>query len=84
MGAEAMVHIEVIVPSARLAFSSELSHSHGCIYVLEALEEKRYNTEDKWLSYQKQISKVYNKRVRPKTLNVGDLILKATRHVKKA
>lgn len=37
--------------------------------------------ESKWLSYYKQINKAYNKKVRPRTFVVGDLVLKAARYV---
>lgn len=44
-GAEAMVPIEVTVPSARLALTSKISNPNDCIYVTEALEEKRQNAK---------------------------------------
>lgn len=80
---EGMVSIEVIVPSACLAHASKLLDSLNCIYGLEVLEERRDSAENKWLSYQKQISKTYNKRVRSWSLYVGDSVLKAA-GIKKA
>lgn len=76
------VLIRVMVSSARLVLTRKVSDSHNYIYV-EALDENRQNIEDKWLSCKRQISKTYNKRVRPWPLNVGYLVLEAPGHVKK-
>lgn len=78
-----MASIEVMVPSARLALASKLSDSRDQIYDVEVLQERRHNTENKWLSYQKQISKAYNKKVRPRARYVGGLVLKVAGHVQK-
>lgn len=59
-----MILIKIIVPSARLAFASIVLDSSDFIYDVEALEEKNQDAESKWLTYQRQISKAYNKRVR--------------------
>lgn len=37
-----MVHIEVMIPSTRLALISELFDSHDRIYDMGALEERRH------------------------------------------
>lgn len=39
---KAMVHIEVMIPSTRLALISELFDSHDRIYDMGALEERRH------------------------------------------
>lgn len=82
-GADTMVSIEVMVPSARLVFASNLWDSHNHICDVEALEERKQAAENKWLSYQIQISKPYNKRVKPWTVCIGDLVLKPVGHIKK-
>lgn len=51
--AKAMVSIDVI----QLALINKLADSHDYVSDIEALDERRHNTENKWLSYQKQISK---------------------------
>lgn len=78
-----MVPIEVMVPSARLALTRKLVDLHDRIRDSEALDERRHNAENRWLSYQKQISKAYKKRVRPRTFSVGDLVLTVVKHVLK-
>lgn len=47
---------------------------------MEVLDEKRTNAKDKWMAYHKQISKAYNKKVKPRYLCVGDLNF-TVRHV---
>lgn len=70
-GAEATIPVEVMVPSASLALMSKLSNSYNRIYDVEVPEEIRQYTENKWFSYQKHISKAYNKQIRPRTLFCG-------------
>lgn len=61
-------------PFSILALASKLLDSHDCISNIGALDEM-HEAENKWLFYQKQINKAYNKRVKTRTLTVGDLIL---------
>lgn len=72
-----------MVLSAWLELASKLADSQYCINDIEAFDERRNNTENRCLTYHKQISKAYNKQVRPWTLSVGDLVLKATGYVQK-
>lgn len=53
-GAEAMVPIEVIVPSACLALAIKLLDPHDRICDIEALKERMYSTDNQWLSYHKR------------------------------
>lgn len=57
--------------------ASKTLDSHDRINYIETLKERRHTAKTKWLSYEKLISKAYNKRVRPRTLSVGDLVLEA-------
>lgn len=56
---EGVVPIKVMVPSAWLALASKLTNPHGRIYDVEALEERRKDTKDRWMSYLKA-SRAYN------------------------
>lgn len=47
--AEAMVPIEVIVPSTRFSLARKVYDLNDHIYHVEALEEKRQNVEEKWV-----------------------------------
>lgn len=73
---------ELMVPIEARFIHLNIPYSHARIYNVEALDEKRQNTEEKWLSYQRQITRAYNKRLRPKTLKIGDLVFKAARHMR--
>lgn len=52
------------------------------IHDIKALDEMRHNTESKWLYYQNDISKTYNKRVRSQILCWWPS-LKIPRHIEK-
>lgn len=83
-GAKTIVPVKVIVPSELLVLASKVADSHDRINNIKALDERRQNLENRRLSHQKQVSKAYGKLARPRTLFVGDLILKAVGHVQKA
>lgn len=70
-------------PFTRLTLTTNFRTPHERIYDVEALEEKRQCVENQWLSYKKEMSKAYNKCARPRTLCIGDLVLKAIRHIQK-
>lgn len=75
------VHVEVMVPSTKLALACRLSVPRDQIYVMEALKERRNKETKKWLSYQNKITKPYNKKVKPQTLCVQDLVLRIGGHI---
>lgn len=79
----AVIPVEILVPSARLAIASKIDDSKERIHVVEAIEEKRLKAEERWLTYQKRIIRAYNKRVKARPLKVDDLVLKAAGHVQK-
>lgn len=72
--AEAMVPIEIMVLLALLVLASKFANSHDSITTIEALDKRRHGTKSRWLSYQKQISRAYNKKVRLWTFTVGVLV----------
>lgn len=78
-----MVPIKVTVPLTRLALANKSSDSHSHISDIEAFEERRHNAKNRWLSCMKKRSKAYNKKVRPRSSAVGDLVLKVAGHVQK-
>lgn len=73
----------MMVPSARLAIVSKLSDLYDRVYEVEALEKRSRNRESIWLSYQKKISKAYDKKVKPRSLSVRYLVLKIAGHIQK-
>lgn len=82
-GAEAIVPVEILVSSARLALASTINDSRERIHDVEAIEERRSKAEQRWSTYQKRIIRAYNKRVKARPLKVDDLDLKAVGHVQK-
>lgn len=65
-----------------LALASEIVDSLGRIRSVEALDKRRHKAVNRWMSYHKQNSS-YNRKVRPWTITFGDLVLRATGHIKK-
>lgn len=47
-GAEAVVPVEIMVPSARLALASKILDPDGRAYDVKTFEEKRRSAEKKW------------------------------------
>lgn len=72
-----------MVRSTELALISKITDPQDRISNIEALDERRRNEENRWFSYQKQISKTYNKKVRPQTFAIGNLMLKVVGHIQK-
>lgn len=66
-----------------LALVSKVEDPQDRVHDVETVEEKKQKAEGKWSTYQKRISKAYNKQVKPRLFKVGDLVLKAAGHVKK-
>lgn len=80
---ETVVSVEIMVPSARLPLTSKIMDSQDRVYDVETIEEKRKSAEDRWMINQIRISRAYNKRVKPRVLKVGDLVLKAAGYIQK-
>lgn len=77
---EAVAPVEIMVPSGLLVLVSKVVPRER-IYDVEAIEEKRLKAEERWSTYQKRISRAYNKRVKASPFKIGDLVLKVARHV---
>lgn len=85
-GADAILSAEIKIPSARIATSSgvqwdEAEVSNSRIVELDMLESRRAKIEKYVETYKQRISIAYNKMVRPQTFQVGDLVLKTTKHI---
>lgn len=72
-----------MVSSSQLTLVSKIADSHDRINCVEALDKRRHNAKNRWLSYQKWISRAYNKEVRPWAFTIGDLVLEAAGHIQK-
>ena len=82
-GSEAVVPIEILVPSTRLAINADLEPDALCVLDLEALEETRDTAKRNLASYQQQLSTAYDRLVRKRSFQQGDIVLRASEHVRR-
>jgi hypothetical protein len=78
-GTEAVLPIEVEIPSARILAEAGLNESEWarCRYEqLNLIDEKRLVALCHGQLYQQRTAKAFNKRVRPRELQEGDLVLR--------
>lgn len=78
-GTEAVLPVELAVPSAIIALS------HGLIpdprhVQFEALDEHRDKARENFKVYTQQLSRAYENLVKPREFQVGDLVLRASTH----
>ena len=82
-GLEAVMPIEVLVPSARLAINADLEPDTLRMLDLEALEERRDTAKRNLANYQQQFSTAYDRLVRKRSFQQGDVVLRAAEHVRR-
>ena len=78
-GMEAVLQIEVEIPSLRVLMETELEEAEWVQARLEQLnfiEEKRLTALCHGQLYQKRMKKAYEKKVRPREFQEGELVLK--------
>ncbi|KAL0444703.1 UNVERIFIED_CONTAM: hypothetical protein Slati_2193000 [Sesamum latifolium] len=76
-GVEAVLPLEQQIPSLRIAIQEGLTEEENAHLRLElkALDEKRLEAQQRLECYQARLSKAFNKKVRPRSFQVGDLVL---------
>ncbi|KAL0394676.1 UNVERIFIED_CONTAM: hypothetical protein Slati_4433800 [Sesamum latifolium] len=76
-GVEAVLPLEQQIPSLRIAIQglTEEENARLRLEELEALDEKRLEAQQRLECYQSRLSKTFNKKVRPRSFQVGDLVL---------
>ncbi|KAH7842128.1 hypothetical protein Vadar_001785 [Vaccinium darrowii] len=79
-GAETVLPVELSVPSARLALSTEATAAERRAD-LEALEERQELAAEHQAKYWESVSRFYNKSMVPREFKVGDLVWKSTTDV---
>ncbi|GAV56601.1 hypothetical protein CFOL_v3_00143, partial [Cephalotus follicularis] len=72
---KAMISVEIGVQSPRVAHFSELNNEEGLRNLLDLVEELRDKAAIKVVAYQQRVSRYCNKRVNPRPLREGDLVL---------
>ena len=64
-GSEAVLPIEIVIPSTRLAIAIGMDIEKARLIELELLDERRNQAENNILQYQRKIARAYDKLVRP-------------------
>ncbi|GKV25969.1 hypothetical protein SLEP1_g35338 [Rubroshorea leprosula] len=75
-GTETVIPIEIGVPSFRVTHFDEGRNGELLRENLDLLDEVREKARLRTLVYKQKIANFYNKRVRPRTFKVGDLVLR--------
>ena len=81
-GSEAVLPLEIQIPSLRVALATEMTDEEQHILrlqELEALDDKRLQAQQQIELYQARISKAFNKKVRERIFKKGDLVLAVRR-----
>ncbi|XP_074293171.1 uncharacterized protein LOC141620118 [Silene latifolia] len=83
-GVEVVLPLELQIPSLRIAIQEGLTDDENDklrLSELEALDEKRLKAQQKLQCYQARLSRALNKTVRPRSFQVGDLVLAVRRPI---
>ena len=83
-GCEAVLPVEVEISSLRVLLESKIPEYQWVesrLVQLMLLDEKRVNAMYHSHLYQKRIARAYNKKIRPRKIKEGDLVLKLTKPV---
>ncbi|GLU17503.1 hypothetical protein SLE2022_338670 [Rubroshorea leprosula] len=75
-GTEAVIPVEIGVPSFRVTHFDEGRNGQLLRENLDLLAEVREEARLRTLVYKQKLANFYNKRVRPRTFKVGDLVLR--------
>ncbi|XP_074298338.1 uncharacterized protein LOC141629197 [Silene latifolia] len=75
-GAEAVIPSEVRVPTHRYGCITEDRNQVEMASSLDTIDELRTSAQIKMASYRQTVAKSYNKNVKVRTLQVGDLVLR--------
>ncbi|RWW53388.1 hypothetical protein BHE74_00040146, partial [Ensete ventricosum] len=75
---EAVLPPEVVFPTLRVQTQRNKESNQQIRENLDLLEEKRADAHLRALAYRRAITKLYNCRVRPRRIDMGDLVLRKT------
>ncbi|XP_075483761.1 uncharacterized protein LOC142523912 [Primulina tabacum] len=79
-GHDAVLPLEIMVPSMRVARQNELSlenYNEAMIMELEELDELRIQAYNAMLLQKQKVARIYNKRVNKKSFHEGEIVWKA-------
>jgi len=77
-------HLEKQIPSLRIAIQEGLTEEENArlrLEELEALDEKRLEAQQRLECYQARLSRTFNKKVKIRSFQVGDLVLAVRRPI---
>ncbi|TMW95985.1 hypothetical protein EJD97_008088 [Solanum chilense] len=83
-GIEAVLPLEKQISSLQIAVQEGLtteSNAQLRLAELEALDEKRLEAQQRLECYQARLARAFNKKVRPRSYQVGDLVLEVRRPI---
>lgn len=83
-GVEAVLPLEKQIPSLRIAIQEGLTTEDNArlrLEELEALDERRLEAQQRLECYQARLSRAFNKKVRLRSFQVGDLVLAVRRPI---
>ncbi|XP_075107210.1 uncharacterized protein LOC142180168 [Nicotiana tabacum] len=83
-GVEAVLPLEQQIPSLWIAIQEGLTFEENAqlrLAELEALDEKRLEAQQKLECYQARLARAFNKKVRSRSFQVGDLVLAVRRPI---
>ena len=83
-GVEVVLPLERQIPSLRIAVQEGLTEEENArlrLEELEALDEKRLEAQQRLECYQARLSRAFNKKVRPRSFQVGDMVLAVRRPI---
>ncbi|XP_050217456.1 uncharacterized protein LOC126668296 [Mercurialis annua] len=75
-GCEAMIPVEIGMPTLRVQFFDEAKNEEEQKLCLDLLEERREQAALRIEAYKQRMAKYHNKRVKPLSFQVGDLVLR--------
>ncbi|KAK4551118.1 hypothetical protein RGQ29_032533 [Quercus rubra] len=83
-GMEAVLPLERQIPSLQIVIQEGLTGEENAKLILqelEALDEKRLEAQQRLECYEARLSDAFNKRVKPRSFQVGDLVLAVRRPI---
>ncbi|RWW48628.1 hypothetical protein BHE74_00045279 [Ensete ventricosum] len=72
---EVVLHVEVVFPILRVQTHDEEASNQQLRKNLDLLEEKQADAHMRTLAYRRVVAKLYNRRVCPRLVKMGDLVL---------
>ena len=73
-----MIPTEVVIPTARYLLQDPQTNNRILAEDLDTIDELRYLAKIRIAAHQQRIAKSYNKNIRIRRLQVGDLVLRKT------